>query len=525
MTMLPALLVAIPIGAAGLLWLARGRHPRVHWAGSAGAASFLVALVAAAGWIALPSQFALSSWQPSALFQSTIALVLDPTSWILALGSSALLVSVLLTSSARPQSSNATTRVLSVLYTGLTIGAVQASNLLTVILFWALADSLAFLVLLGEAEDVATVRGLVRRFGAQALSILFVMAATVPVGGIESYSTSSAAPAWIGLAVLFRVGLWPLHVGLPQLPGVRRGMGALVRLFPPVMALAVLGRFLTSATPMGIRLALLALGIMSILIGGLRWASASDVVEARPYLVLCFTGLAVAAASSSRPGAGSAAVGAAFGLLIIGGAVSQVVLHERWHRWLLIGVGVLSAGLPLTPMHSSLLIDWRSGSVGPVSAFVVGMTWLGLILVAAGALRASQQPLTAWESGEGFVRGAYGFGLFVLFASVLPPAIRLGGYTPTLPSSIAFIVIVAVSALIAVRPPLQVEASLQGGAQIAGRLARNVDLAAEDTFGGLLNTVARATRTLGAVFEGKGALLWVYVLLVVAALLVSGGGS
>ncbi|MGA9531222.1 MAG: hypothetical protein WBR18_00750 [Anaerolineales bacterium] len=525
MTVMPALLVAVPIAGAGLLWLARRRLAREHWAGSVATAALLSGIVIVAGWLAMPSQFALSSWRPSTLFQARIDLVLDSSSWMLVLGSSMLLLSALLTSAARPGSSNATTRSLSLVYTALAIAAFQAANLLTVILFWTLADGLSFFVLVSEADNIATVRGLIRRFGVQSASILLVMAAAVSASEGVQEIIEGAQPALLGAAVLLRVGLWPLHVGLPQLPGVRRGMGALVRLFPPAMALALLGRFLPGDTPVWVRATLLLLAAASILIGGFRWTSAWDPVQARPYLVLCFAGLGVAAAYGAVPVGREAAIATAFGMLIVGGAISQAVLHESWHRWLLVLVGLLASGMPYSPIHRSLLMLSEVGPLEPVLTLVVVMTWVGLLLIAAGMFRLSRRPLVEWESGEGFVRSAYALGLFGLIGAVVPVAVRLAEPRPNLLSSLSFAVVVGLATFLAFQSFPWLQSAIQGGAKLADGLATNADRFAESTFSVGLNAAAKGVRGLGAVFEGKAALLWVYVFVLMAALLLSGTGG
>jgi hypothetical protein len=522
MSPMPGVLVGIPIAGAMMLWLVRARLEREHWAGSVAAALALLVMTLLAQ-SSLPAEFSISNWGPIGLFHSEISLILDPASWLLVTGSSLLLLSVLLTSVARPGSSDAMTRALSLAYTGLAIAALQAANLLTVILFWALADGLAFVVLLGEADSIDTVWGLSRRFAVQTGSIFLVLAASVPVAP-EPAVDGGLRPALLGAAVLLRVGLWPLHVGLPQLPGLRRGMGALVRLLPPVMALAVLGRFMPADAPSWILLVLLVLASASVLVGGLRWFASTDAVRARPYLVLCYAGIAVAVAAGAGAGERSGVADTAFALLIVGGLASQMVLHERWHRWVLAATGAIAAGLPFTAFQGSLVGQFLGPAGGTSAGYPLLVVGVGMALVAAGTLRLVGRGLVPWESGEGFVRNAYGAGVLVLLLGAMLAGLP-APTTQTAGSLVSFALVLAAAISLNLLVGDRLDRALRRSLAAAGSLSHGVDRPAEDFLGASLNLAARLVRGLGSVFEGGAALLWVYVFVLVAALVLVGGGG
>jgi hypothetical protein len=71
----------------------------------------------------------------------------------------------------------------------------------------------------------------------------------------------------------------------------------------------------------------------------------------------------------------------------------------------------------------------------------------------------------------------------------------------------------------------RLDRALRRSLAAAGSLSHGVDRPAEDFLGASLNLAARLVRGLGSVFEGGAALLWVYVFVLVAALVLVGGGG
>jgi hypothetical protein len=518
-----AILLLIPSIGALLMWLTRSRATRSHWALSA---AIGLALLSANGlyWLLPTTPLEVSTWEPAELFQARLLLRLDLSALALTASISLLLLTIYVTGPARPGSASPITRLLGAGYTGLALAAVMADNLLSVALIWGLADVCAFLFLLPAAEDEATVTGLTRRFTVQVISVLLVLAAAMPARVYEQSIGTGWQSALLAAAVLVRVGLWPLHVGLPPLPGVRRGLGSLVRLLPAAMGLAALDRHLPAEVPLLVRLALIALGGLSIAFGAIRWLAAEDRLQERPFLVLLFAGLGVTAAGVGQPSGVHAVAAAGCGLLLAGGLSSIYVPHQAWHRALGWAAAVLLAGLPWTVNHGLVsLAAWAVTADLPAQLGSLGLL-LGLAAAAIGMAGLADVRLAGWESGEGFVRGAYGLGLVLpLVGIVLVGILLTGSLTRAGLLAAAGVVTVSITGFLILR---RGDARLvQAAAATTGRSAARLQHSARQLWRWVGRNVGRGVRQLAALLEGRSGMLWVYVALLAIGLALAGGGQ
>lgn len=506
-----------------LMWLTRQRLTRTHWAISVAVGVVLI-LVHGLAWLTAPPPIEISTWEPQALFQAQLILRLDRPSMGLSGSIAILLLSVYLTGPARPGSSSPVTRLLGAGYAGLAMVAVMADNLLTVALAWGLADVYAYVFLLPAAEDEEAVLGLTRRFSAQVVSLLLVLGAAMP----SLVFAQTVGPGWqsalLAFAVLIRVGLWPLHVGLPPLPGVRRGLGTLVRLMPTAMGLAALDRLLPAEVPLLVRVVLVLLGGLSVALGSLRWVAADDPLRERPFMVLLFAGLGVLA-SVINPGPGTHAVAAVgCSLLLIGGMISVLVPHEPWHRSLVWVAAILLTGLPWTANHS--LASLAASAVGAdVVSLIGGILMVGGLSAAAIGAASSRWPVLApWESGEGFVQGAYGLGLALPLLGVVPVGLLLGGQPATagLVAALLAIGLFAAGQWVIGRGDQRL---LRIGEASTARAAAGLRAAAGFVWRWVGRHVGGASRLVAGVLEGRAGILWVYVVLLAIGLALAGGAS
>ncbi|NIN95984.1 MAG: hypothetical protein GTO49_13620, partial [Anaerolineae bacterium] len=336
-------------------------------------------------------------------------------------------------------------------YSALGLLAILGGNLLTIVSAWALMDLATYFLnygLLGKPRDPG--RPTIR-LAANGAGLLLVIAAALVswqsgVEGDFSGGGMSTLSSWLLVAACtFRLGLMPLHFTLPKVPGLRRGIGTLLRLLPPAAALALLARQFGHSLPPEMVPWLLAIGAVGALIGGLRWGLGGVSVEARPFLVLGVSGLGVLAAGLDAENASAAIQSAAVTLLMVGAVVSLAGIHTPWHRAAPWAAAMLLVGFPGTP--SSFLVESLGKGLGDARLMWATATGiLTLVVLVAGTFRRGLASLTPWEANEDFARLAYGLGIF------LPVMAGIGlGFSSrpriTLEGSLVLILVLALSTL------------------------------------------------------------------------------
>lgn len=518
MTLVPIL--ALLIGAI-ILGRLGNRPGRMQW---------IVALsVALVTWIsslalvlARSTSTQLSLWQPEQLFASQLELSLDPLSWPVVYAIATVLLSIVLTSANRPGGSTTSTRLVMFIYTALALIATMAGNLLTIIIAWAVLDSMTFVLLISIWPRKIEISSLMVRLGVDATSVFLALGAMLInalAGGeptLDAPLASSSAVIFMALACLFRLGLLPLHFSLPTMPQIRIGVGTLIRLVPPATAMVVLARLYDAGLPQSALLWLRIGGIAGVLIGGVRWASAESNIQARPYLVLVVSGLGVLAGAQMQ-GTGTPLIGAAVTLLLAGVVLSLAEIYSQTHRiWVSLAVVIL-AGAPATP----------SGAIGsallslppePSQFFLIPFGLIGFLLAGLGAIRGVTQPTATWQSSESLARFMYTVGL------VLPSAVSLGagliiGNSLGLPAIIIFALVVVLGAGIYY---LTVRRGNRKWIEWLD-LARRLDPGIIYRYIGIgYRWLTDLFRRLAGIFEGEGGFLWMFVLLMLAFIAIGG---
>jgi len=517
--LIPSLVLLL---GACFTWVARRRSDRVTWG--------MATVFALGAWLSvlfvlptLPAGVELSAWRPTSLFASRLEISLDRPAWgILYLIATGLLA-ILLTAAARPAAKAAGARAVMLAYTALAMLAAMAGNLLTVTILWMLIDLLAFIYLVARVEDVAGAQTLVGRLAIDMAGTLLALTAAAAsfAGTLELPFGARPGPllptAFLSLAVLLRLGLFPLHFTTSPLPHVRQGLGTLMRMLPPAAALGVLARTLGTSMPEGVAAWLLIAGALGGVVGAVRWFLADDPLSGRTSLVLAIAGVGVVSAVS-HPAGPAVAISTAAATLVAATVIASLTeIRTPWHRaWPLLAC-VLLIGLPWTPggVLMAGIFPARPSILTGLGA-VLGM--LAIVLIIAGLARLAGRTAEPWPGGETLVKTLYGLGLAL-------PSLALAGYG---------VLVAQPPTLAGVAGLLAVATGLAYGWTRRDRLAvrqvqRWTRLAAwldpmplYAVVWRMYRTSMNAVRMVGEAVEGEGAFLWVLVALLAVALVLRG---
>jgi hypothetical protein len=506
---LTILLLIILVTAGMATWLLRNQATRTQWTVSAVFAG-LVWIVGMLLSLRIPEVFKFSVWQPEVLFQSPLLLSMDRISWVYLYAMATVLLAMIFTAAARPTIAPAGVRAFWFLYSGLSIVAILAANLLTLAITWALMDLMTLVFYIRLAESPGDVQRALVRSGFDMVGVLLLLAGASLnhlAGGDTLITTpflSTSAALLVVLAALLRLGLMPLHFGISGFEPLRRGLGTLLRLFPPAVSLALLTRLFDIGLPEGTTFWLLLAGVVGTFIGGIRWVLEADVIRSRPFFVLTISSLAVLAGLSPSGVEGSRAAGVI--LLLMGATLSLIEIHSPAHKvWPLL-VALVLIGLPWTP--GGILAESFGGSflAGGLSLRIVAGT-LGLSTLGLGALHIFYEVESPWPTSESLVRLMYGLGL----ALPVLVSIGLGIWFHTLPA-LGGLIIFATAGLFMALGFLGLRRLPANQVQRWQSLAGKIDpQPVYRLFWIPLRRTARYMRSVGMAFEGDGAMIWMFV--------------
>jgi hypothetical protein len=358
----------------------------------------------------------LSVWQPQDLFQSPISLTMDRITWPLVYGTMTVLLAVILTAATRPTTAHAGIRSFWFLYTTSAVVAIMAANLLTTAMAWAVMDIGALFFLLAIAESESDRRAIFVRGGVNAVSIILVITAAMAsdiqaVVSLDLTATSSSGILLLAIAATFRLGLIPLHFALPAVAPLRRGVGTLLRLFPPVVAMALLARVFEAGLPGILRIIFFIAGGVGGLVGAVRWVLQEETVRARPFFVISLTSLGLIIATLSDQGS-LIIVAVGLLLLLVGAVLSLFSQHTPSHRAIPIVTSAFVLGVPFTPggVYAAELAHLDNFLISPLMSSVAVII---TSLLALGCFHLYYAPETEWPIAESLARVMFNLGLIL----------------------------------------------------------------------------------------------------------------
>ncbi len=518
MALIPLFLMLL---AAILIRLARNSTIRAQWGLSASMA-LIVWISTLALRLGADLKIQLSVWQPPELFQSPLSLSLDPITWPITYSLVTVLAAMVFTSASRKPEPTAATRIFWFVYSAAAFLAVLADNLLTIVVTWTLFDFISGLFLFSLLREEGEIRQVFTRLAIDFLGVLLILA-----GAAFSLSTGDGAeltnPLGSGLSVVLialgafvRLGLLPLHFNLPGLLVVRRGLGTLLRYYPPAIVLAFLAKVFRAGIPDSTLPLFVAAGISGLIIGGFRWILESDSVAGRPFFILLMSGLGVLSAATASTNF-MGIVAAAVVLLLAGSVLSLTEIFTPSHRVFAVGAALIQVGIPVFPagVLSSIAVN-QFGQLWPGIIWGIAIV-VGLSVSTLGSLHIYFAPEVQWRTGENLARVSYGLGLAL-------PVLSSIGLGLHIMQEFGFMiwVLVGIQLVLVAGGFILLRNITEAG---VGRIRINLDRLDPAGFytsvAGSLARVFSGLRSIADLIEGEAAILWLFaiaVFLVLAAI-------
>jgi hypothetical protein len=365
---------------------------------------FLAILTVIAGWIMVflarsdfPQVITLLQWRPEYLFPVSPSLLVDNVSWFFALAITSLSVTVLITSIAQigqnsnlvnipvqnrtsaNESQNPSNQEISpvkqfiasdvqgkpgwnlsgsiLILMSLGLVAVTAGNLITLLLAWSALDMLELFMLLGQVPQSNIRERIILAFSAKVAGIGILLIATLIYWsqnislGFDTISYSMSP--FLVLAAGFRLGVLPLHIPLVHRLPIKRELGTVFRLVPAAASYILLVRVSNVGIKGAITPYLLGFTTIAGIYAAIKWLSAENELEGRPFWLLGTAALSITAAIVKQP---TACLVWAIASLLCGGFIFSIPFRHR-NLIPLVVLGLVNfSALPFSPTWQGMAL-------------------------------------------------------------------------------------------------------------------------------------------------------------------------
>lgn len=542
------MLILLPIGlllvASLAIYILDLSHPKfgLSWliASVAGIMAWLVVLFSR---LRLPTTLALQSWNSVVLkFTGHLSLLLDYDSWPYVLALATIALAVILSDAARTRY-DGTPRgwSLSLLITAFGLLAIQAGTSLTMMMAWVMLDLLEMFQLLRMKDIIQFNQRVIVSYGVRIGSILLLIMGTMQgwstIGDFDLTQIPITAGFLFLLAAGLRLGVFPLNMPFfaeysdINRPSLRRGVGNIIRLTPAAASLGLLARLPAGLITQDLeRWMPLFMGLLTlaVLYAAVRWLSAVDEIQGRPYWIIAWASFAAASVLNGEPQASIA-----WGMVLILPGSLLFLFSPRVQRInFLLFFGLLGLlGLPFTPAASG----W-AGLVGNgfniwTVAFIIAH---GLMVL--GYLDRALQPGGMAGTLEAWARVAFPLSLIVMIQSMIvlgligwPGSFTLGIWWLSLISNALIISVVFFIHRFGARSPyFQLPASSGVKSAMDWLFPRLEPVFRLEWLYRVVwrvyNFLGKIMKLLSVILEGEGGILWTILILVLLITILTGGG-
>ncbi|HET7010276.1 MAG TPA: hypothetical protein VFI11_05830 [Anaerolineales bacterium] len=521
----PTTVVALPIVSllfAAFLTMTVGRRGRRAWKPAAIGFAALAWAAALALVTVIPETTSVSIWRPEVVFQDRLALILDVPGWTAGFTIAALTLAILVTETPAAEENSRRGAAYLLVYAALGVAASQASNLLTLAVFWSLLD-LTGIAMLEGGKNPSESNGLRTRLLGSVAGTLIATAAVLglPAAGRGTELTLVAAQpysAYLFLAgVAVRIAASSIPVFLAEAENRRSAALALTVALPPAACLAALGRMGSSSSisPW----VLVALGFLATMTGAVRWMLSGSMTGTPGVvdLTLGLVGLTTMAAVGTEGDSAAWSAGAA--LVLLGGVGTALAKgSRRTHRVGRAFTALVVAGLPLTA--GGILVSFLARGTSPPEVTAAAAAFVGIAILAGGLWPRATEPTSDQARSPAGFTGVIPMAAWFLFAATGIATHAFLARRQDGASQLGSALGLGSLAIGAFALGRWSEASRHR----AARALRWLDpRPAWQFLTAVAGLVPRAARGVADLVEGEAALLWIYVLVVALGVAASVG--
>jgi len=409
--------VGILVLTALVLLILRFALPDFRFAWLTATGGALLAWISVFVWQAvMPALVQLPLWKPETVFRQSPVFIADGTSWAYALSIVTICIGVIITSVARDNFPAPVSWIGVLILTALGVLGVTSDNPLTLVLLWAAIDLSEIVSQMRFVEDPRLSERTVISFASRVTGIMILLWASMVSASegsvLDFLSPAPRAGLYLVAASAFRLGVLPLHLPYASESSFRRGFGTGLRMISAGSSLILLSRVVLSGNVSPITPYLMIFVSFAALYGGWMWLRSPDELTGRPYWLIGFGSLAVAAALRGNP-VGATAWSCA--LILSGGTLFLASAENKWlGRALFVGLWGISAypfSLTATGWVSQLAGFW----------YVIPFLISAQAMLMAGYIRHIQRSAlrTTFENQPIWAKNIYPFGIYIILLTIL----------------------------------------------------------------------------------------------------------
>ncbi len=467
----------------------------------AGGASILAWMLLLFARTRLPIEYTMSKWGTENFFPNSPALLIDTTSWALAL-------SMIGFGAAVAFSNHEQIKFLPTLALTITAAGVLAAfsaNPITLLYLWSFMEVLIFLSLLYVANAEMPWSKIVSAFTIRLFSLAFIMGA-----GLLAYRqghplTFAAIPPSVNIylivAAVLNFGIWLPTNSMNHLPGI----APLLRLTPTAISLVLIARTAESGLPDTLKLPVLYITIGVALLSGFVWVISSAKQPSLQAWILSLGSLSIGAALLGHPHASLA-----WALALFVGSAPFLV--SNWSTPISILGFICFLGLsalPFTPAWAGSKI-YNSGGWGILFGGGHGLLLVGYLNIIQRRHKTRLQ-LASWEVLSPVL------GLSILPITQIVASLAVGeisknsalGINPWGGTLLAGGVVI--SGIVINYFPISIPEPISKIISVLSRILHYVSKTFVEAFKILFALISRLVNFLAKVFEGEGGVIWTLV--------------
>lgn len=480
----------------------------------------------------LPTSLVILAWDKTGMALSPPMLIIDYNTWPFAFAIGSLILAIMLSSPVNLRSRSEILNLAGNLaIAGISYTAFLAANVETLLLGWAAIDLVELTVLMRTNPAVSSHRriltGFISRFsGLLIMNWLVFMGTDRALAGqqVTRFTSWTALP--VALALVLRLGLFPVHITYGENSRIRRSQGNLFRFIPPASAMVYLTTLPVESFG-GLLIPLQWVLIIALGYGVYKWLMIPGDLDARPYWVLCLAALGFL---SSLHSSHYALIPWSAALILVGGIIYLHDTATPFIRGIQYAAIVLLSGLPFTPNASGL-----AGLMAAPSLAIELICLILFLLVLFGLFkRIRQKPLLA-SGQEQIIYLTYPLSMLLLLLSYLmiglfgwPGSRTIGPWKAVI---VASVLVIAVLVLIRWRTRWfnglleRIKAVDWMALRVVYRkVVKFITALPVKVLQVLGATLQAGVRWVSVLLEGSNSLLWGLIILMLLVMLIGSGG-